>query len=153
YSAREPLNFQTRREHYQHYLDRHPDGASRSEADAALKAIEADWDRHDFRTVRDHFLAKPGEIAELVARCRTYLAVHARGQFKESADDLLKWSERVTATNGYKVTLRGGHFEKRIARFFSRGPDLSVELEVAGVRYGPSNITVNKYDPEWNYEF
>jgi hypothetical protein len=153
YSAREPLNFQTRREQYQRYLDRHPDGVSRQEARTALQAIDADWDKHDFRAVRDHFLAKPGEIAELVARCRTYLAVHPQGQFQEAAAELLRWSERVTASNEYKVTLRGGHFEKSIARFFSRGPDLSVELEVAGVRYGPSNISVNQYDPTWNYEF
>jgi hypothetical protein len=153
YSAREPLNFQTRREQYQRYLDRHPDGALRSEAEAALRAIDADWDKHDFRAVRDHFLAKPGETAELVVRCRTYLAVHPQGQFKDAASELLRWSERVTAPNEYRVTLRGGHFEKGVARFFSRGPDLSVELEVAGVRYGPSNITANQYDPNWNYEF
>jgi hypothetical protein len=153
YSAREPLNYQTRRDEYQRYLDRHPDGTARSEAEVALRAIEADWDRHDFRAVRDHFLANPGDIAELVARCRTYLAVHPRGQFKGAAEELLKWSERVTATNEYRVTLRNGHFERKLARFFSLGPDLSVDLEVAGVHYGPSNITVNKYDPEWNYEF
>ncbi len=153
YSAREPLNFQTRREQYQRYLDRHPDGAARKDAEAALQAIEADWDKHDFRAVRDHFLARPGETGELVARCRTYLAVHPQGQFKDAAAELLRWSEKVTATNEYHVTLRGGHFEKSVARFFSRGPDLSVELEVAGVRYGPSNITVNQYDPTWNYEF
>jgi hypothetical protein len=153
YSAREPLSFQTRREHYQRYLDRHPDGAFRSRAEAALAAIEADWDRQDFRAVRDQFLAKPGDTGELVARCRTYLAVHPQGRFKDAAADLLRWSERVTAPNDYRVTLRSGQFEKRIARFFSRGPDLSVELEVAGVRYGPSNIVVNRYDPDWNYEF
>jgi hypothetical protein len=153
YSAREPFNFQTRREHYQHYLDRHADGAFRAEADAALKTIDADWDRHDFRVVRDEFLAKPGDIPELVARCRSYLAVHPQGRFRDAAGELLKWSERVTAPNEYKVTLHGGHFDRKVARFFSLGPDLSVELEVAGVRYGPSNITVNRYDPEWNYEF
>jgi hypothetical protein len=153
YSAREPLNFQTRRECYQRYLDRHPDGAWRKEAEAALAAIEADWDRHDFRAVRDHFLAKPGDIGELVARCRTYLAVHPQGQFKTAAGELLQWSERVTAPHDYKVKLRDGHFEKKIARFFSLGPDLSVELEVAGVRYGPSNIVVNQFNPTWDYEF
>jgi len=153
YSAREPLNFQTRRDHYQRYLDRHPDGAGRAEAESAFQAIAVDWDRHDFRAVRDQFLARPGEMADLVARCRTYLAVHPQGQFKDAAGDLLKWSERVTAPNDYKVTLRRGHFDRKVARFFSLGPDLSVELEVAGVRYGPSNITVNKYDPEWNYDF
>jgi hypothetical protein len=153
YSAREPLNFQTRRERYQHYLDRHPDSAFHKEAEYALKAIEADWDRHDFRAVRDQFLRWPGDIGELVARCRSYLAVHPDGQFTAAANDLLRWSERVTAPAEYRVVLRRGSFERKIARFFSLGPDLSVELEVAGVRYGPSNITVNQYNPEWNYEF
>jgi hypothetical protein len=153
YSAREPLNFQTRREHYQRYLDRHPDGAFRKEAEYALKTIDSDWDRHDFRAVRDHLLAKPGDMTGLVARCRSYLAVHAQGQFAEAATDLLRWSERVTAPGEYKVVLRSGSFDRGIARWLSRGPDLSVELEVAGVRYGPSPIVANSYNPEWYYEF
>ncbi len=153
YSARNPLNFQTRREHYQHYLDRHPDGAFRREAEDALKAIENDWDKHDFRAVRDHFLAKPGDTAELVARCRGYLAAHPQGQFTAPANELLRWTEQVTAPRDYKVVLQSGQFEKKIARFFSRGPDLSVEVEVAGVRYGPSPVIANRYDPDWNYEF
>src|SRR5262249_15552384 len=130
YSARNPLNFQTRREHYQRYLDKHPTGAAVKEARSALKAIEAEWDRHDFRSVRDHFLKHAGDIPELVARCRTYLAVHPSGRFTNSANELLRWSERVTAPGEYKVVLRDGQFEKKIARLLSRGPDLSVELEV-----------------------
>jgi hypothetical protein len=153
YSAREPLNFQTRREHYQRYLDRHPAGAFREEAEYALKAIESDWDRHDFRAVRDHFVGRPADVQELVARCRTYLAVHPRGEFAEAAHELLRWSERVTEPQEYRVVLRGGSFEKGVARYLSRGPDLSVELEVAGVRYGPSNVVSNSYSPEWYYEF
>jgi hypothetical protein len=88
-----------------------------------------------------------------VARCRSYLAVHAQGQFAEAATDLLRWSERVTAPGEYKVVLRSGSFDRGIARWLSRGPDLSVELEVAGVRYGPSPIVANSYNPEWYYEF
>jgi hypothetical protein len=153
YSGRQPFNFQTRREHYQRYLDKYPSGAFVAEAAAALGAIEKDWDKHDFRAIRDRFLTQPGDIAALVARCRAYLSVHAKGEFTSPASELLRWSERVTAPEEYRVVLRSGHFEKRIARFFSLGPDLSVELEVAGVRYGPSNIVVNRYDPEWNYEF
>ena len=49
--------------------------------------------------------------------------------------------------------LKRGEFEKKIARFFSFGPDLSVEIEVKGVRYGPSTIVKNQYTPEWEYEF
>jgi len=154
YSARQPLNFHTRQELYQRYLDRHPGGAAFSaEAKAALKAIDAAWDKHDFRQVRDHFVTRPGDTGELVALCRRYLVVHPKGKFTTSATELLRWSERVTAAGEYKVVLRNGDFEKKIAHWFSRGPKLSVELEVAGIRYGPSNIVLNNYDPEWNYEF
>jgi hypothetical protein len=103
--------------------------------------------------VRDHFLAKPGDAQELVALCRSYLAAHPQGRFTDSARDLLRWSEKVTAPGEYKVIARGADFEHKIARFFSRGPDLSVEVEVAGVRYGPSQVVVNRYDPDWDYEF
>jgi negative regulator of sigma E activity/GTPase SAR1 family protein len=153
YSAKYPLNFQTRREHYQRYLDRHPSGAFAKEAAEALKRIDADWDRHDFRAVRDHFVARPGDIPQLVALCRSYLAIHPRGQFTDAARELLRWSERVTTPSEYRIVLRSGEFEHKIARFFSRGPDLSVEVEVNGVVYGPSNIIKNRYDPEWDYEF
>lgn len=153
YSVAHPLNFQTRTEHYQRYLDRHPDGAFRKEAEEALKAIAADWDRNDFRAVRDHFVSRPGETAELVALCRAYLAAHPQGAFAGPAKELLAWTEQVTAPREYKVTLQNGHFDRKIARLFSRGPDLSVEIEVAGVRYGPSPIVANNYDPDWSYEF
>jgi hypothetical protein len=153
YSAKNPLNFQTRREHYQRYLDRYPSGAAAAEARTALKTIESEWDKHDFRAVRDHFLAKPADVPEFVARCRTYLAVHPQGRFASSAAELLRWSERITAPGEYRVVLKNGHFEKKIARFFSRGPDLSVELEVNGARYGPSTFYKNQYDPEWEYEY
>lgn len=154
YSARQPLHFQTRRELYQRYLDRHPHGgAFTAEAQAALKTTSADWDRHDFRAVRDHYLAKPGHVTELVAYCRRYLAVHPRGRFTASAAELLRWSERVTQPGEYRVVLRGGEFERSVARWLSRGPKLSVRIEVAGVSHGPSTIVLNRYDPEWNYEF
>jgi hypothetical protein len=154
YSAAHPLNFQTRCEHYRDYLQKHPSrGAFVREAETAVQTIEADWDKHDFRAVRDHFTAKPGDIPELVARCRTYLAVHPHGRFTSAAAELLRWSERVTVRGDYRVVLHDGAFTKNVARFFSRGPKLSVEVEVNGVRHGPSNIVYNKYDPEWNFEF
>jgi hypothetical protein len=153
YSARQPLNFQTRRESYQRYLDKHPDGAFADEARKALQTIETEWDRHDFRQVRDHFLAHPGDIPELVARCRSYLAVHPQGQFTAPASELLRWSEKVTAPGEYKVVLRGGVFDHKLASYLSRGPDYSVEIEVGGVRYGPSQVVARRYDPDWDYEF
>jgi hypothetical protein len=153
YSAKNPLNFQTQREHYQHYLDKFPSGTAAKEAATALAAIDRDWDKHDFRAVRDHFLSKPGEISELVARCRTYLAVHPQGQFTSAATDLLRWSERVTAPGEYRVVLKNGHFDKKVARWFTFGVSVSVEIEVNGVRHGPSSFFKRQYDPEWNYEY
>jgi hypothetical protein len=153
YSLRNPLNFHSRREHYQNYLDWHPGGAFAKEAAAALDAIESDWDKNDFRAVRDHFQQKPGDVQSLQALCRSYLVVHPQGRFRDATHDLLRWTERVTAPGEYKVVLKNGDFEKGIAPFFSRGAKLSVEIEVNGIRHGPSNIVKNSYDPEWNYEF
>jgi hypothetical protein len=153
YSARSPLNFFTRRQRYQQYLDAHPHGAYVSEATGALKAIAADWDKYDFRAVRDRFQAKPGDVKELKVLCRAYLAAHPEGRFRAAARDLLRWGERVTAPGEYKVVLKSGSFDKSAAHMLSRGTSLSVVIEVGGVRYGPSTIVKRSYEPEWNYEF
>jgi hypothetical protein len=154
YSARQPLNFQTRRELYQRYLDRHPGGgACTEEAKAALRAIDRDWDKHDFRALRDQFVAHPGDVAETVSHCRRYLAVHPHGKFRGPAEEVLRWTERVTAAGEYKVTLKSGSFDPKLAYWISRGLKLSIEIEVAGVRHGPSTIVKNSSEPEWNYEF
>ncbi len=153
YSAREPLNFHTRRERYQEYLDRHPTGAFAAEAADAVRATAAEWDRHDYRAVRDHFRDHPGDLAQLEALGRSYLSAHGQGQFREAVSELLRWAEKVREPAEYRVVLRSGQFDRKIAWYFSRGPDLSVEVEVAGVRYGPSNIVKNRYDPQWDYEF
>jgi hypothetical protein len=153
YSAAHPLHFQTRRERYQRYLERHPDGAFVREATEALQNLDRDWDKHDFRAVRDHFQEHPGDVKELQLLCRSYLAVHADGRFRDAARDMLRWTERVTQPGEYRVVLKSGSFDRKVAHFFSRGPSLSVEIEVNGVRYGPSNIVARNYQPEWNYEF
>jgi hypothetical protein len=152
-SARTPLDFAGRREQYQRYLDRHPAGAFALEARTALRAIDIECDKHDFRVIRDQYIANPGSVTALVASCRAYRNTHPHGHFVAAVDELLRWTERVTAPGEYRVVLRSGRFEKGVARYLSRGPDLSVELEVGGVRYGPSSLSVNRYDPEWNHEF
>jgi hypothetical protein len=154
YSAGQPLNFFSRREQYQLYLQRHPDGAFAGEARAQVRAVEADWDKHDFRAVADHFRDHGGDIAELDRRCHAYLAAHPDGRFRDSARELLRFGERVTRDNDYKVTLRSGDFDRSVrVHPLSRGPSLAVEVEVNGVRHGPSNIVARSYDPEWNYDF
>jgi hypothetical protein len=154
YSAKQPLNFFTRREQYQRYLQRHPDGAFADEARTQIRTVEADWDKHDFRAVADHFQQQPGDIKELERLCHAYLAAHADGRFKDSAKELLRFGERVTRDGEYKVVLRSGDFDHSSrAHMLSRGPSLAVEAEVNGVRHGPSNIVARRYDPDWNYDF
>jgi hypothetical protein len=153
YSTAHPLNFSTRRERYQRYLERHPDGAFAAEANTALQTIELEWDKHDFRAVRDYLQEHPGDVKELQTLCRSYLAVHANGRFCSAAHDLLRWTERVTQPGEYRVVLKSGSFDRKVASFFSRGPSLSVEIEVNGVRYGPSNFVPRAYQPQWDYEF
>jgi len=153
YSAEHPLNFQTRKEYYQAYLDNHPNGTLRTEAEAALRTIDSEWDKHDFRSVRDCYTAHPEDLHDLTTRCQYYLAVHPQGRFASSAKELLRWCEQVGDTREYKVVVKSGQFNRRVAFWLSRGPDLSVEIEVGGIRYGPSPIIANRYDPEWNYEF
>jgi hypothetical protein len=154
YAAREPLNFFTRREKLQQYLQRHPDGAFVEVARAGIRTVEAEWDKHDFRAVAEHYQEHPGDIKELGRHCRAYLAAHAAGRFTGSAIELLRFGERVTRDGEYKVTLVNGDFDHSArVNWFSRGPSLSVEIEVNGVRHGPSNIMAHRYDPDWNYEF
>jgi hypothetical protein len=153
YSVQRPLNFQTRLERYQAYLDRHPTGAFAGEARAAVGAVAAEWDKHDFRGVRDHFRDKPAEVKETAALARSYLAAQPHGRFRDAAAGLLRWLERAGQERDYRVVLRRGQFDRHIAWFFSRGPDLSVELEINGALYGPSTIVANRYDPAWDFEF
>jgi hypothetical protein len=153
YSTRYPNNFYTRKQKYQQYLDRHPGGKNTGAARTALSRIAREWDRHDFRAVADHFKAKPADVKELRVRCRAYLASHPDGAYRDKATELLRWCDKVSDPGEYRVTLKSGSFSKKVAHLVSRGASLSVEIEVGGVRYGPSSIVKRSYSPEWDYEF
>ena len=149
----DPQDFAARQRPYLDYLDRHPLGFFLPEAKRAIESISQEWDKDDFRRVRDHYVRAPGELNQLRSRCQAYLAKHPDGFYRSYAGDLLRWAERTGMPGEYRVTLQSGVIERRLARWFSRGPDVSVDLEVAGVRHGPSNIVVNSYTPQWDYEF
>jgi GTPase SAR1 family protein len=153
YSRKEPLNFATRRERYQKYLGLHPEGAFARQARDAVAEVEAAWDKHDFRPVRDLFVSKPTEYAKLTALCEHYLSVHENGKYRKSARDVVAWVERVKGAREYTVKALRGDFSVKLGRWFTKGPDLAVEIEVNGVKHGPTNIVKNNYDPKWDYEF
>ncbi len=153
YSRRNPGNYFTRRQHYRQYLDRHPSGAHASEARRALVSIAGEWDRHDYRQIREHYIEKPTDFKGLKARCLAYLSAHADGRYRSSVTNMVRWCNKVSEPADYKVTLKSGSFSKKAAAWLSRGARLSVEIEVGGVRYGPSTIAARGYEPEWDYEF
>src|SRR5207302_8392433 len=105
HARRHPLEFKLGLEHYRHYLDRYPAGLFADEARAALRSLEEAWDKQDFREVRDFYLAQPGQIEDIVQRCRAYQAAHPTGRFKSAAGDLLRWTERVSAPGEYRIVL------------------------------------------------
>jgi hypothetical protein len=103
--------------------------------------------------VRDHYVEKPADVKELAVLARSYLAAHPDGRFTDSARELLRWTEQVSAEHEYRVVLRKGHIDPKLAGFLSGGTSVSVEIEVNGVRYGPSWYVKQSYNPEWNFEF
>jgi hypothetical protein len=66
---------------------------------------------------------------------------------------VLRWLERVSTRQGYKVKLKSGSLDKATVLTLSRGHNPSVEIEVAGVVYGPSTIASRTSEPEWDYDF
>jgi hypothetical protein len=153
YRARQPVNFHLQRDNFLRYLERHPEGKFVSEARQTLAAIEADCDRHDYKALRDLFVTKPGEVKDLEALGRTYLASHPKGYYREPVQEVMRWLERVTSRQGYKVRLKSGSLDKGQVLTLSRGMNPSVEIEVNGVVYGPSSIASRTSEPEWDYEF
>lgn len=152
YSAKEPRSFQTRIERYQSYLDRHPKGQFSAQVNEAITEIQSAWDKHDFRVVRDHFQEHPEQLKPLVVLAEKYLLLHPKGKYIDSAKELLRWVARVKGEREYRVTLKRGDFDTKISRWYTKGPDLAVTIEVNGVRYGPSTIVANSYQPNWEYE-
>ncbi len=153
YRSRQPLNFFTQRENYLRYLEKHPTGQFASEANMALEAIETEWDKHDYKAVRDLFVKQPDSVKDLEALGRTYLAAHPKGQYRPSVQEVLRWLERVSVRQGYKVKLKSGKLDRATVLTLSRGHNPSVEIEVAGVVYGPSTIAQRTSEPEWDYDF
>jgi hypothetical protein len=65
----------------------------------------------------------------------------------------MAWAGRVNQSREYTVKVVRGDFSLKLGRWYTRGPDLSVTIEVNGIKHGPTNILKNDYDPKWNYEF
>jgi hypothetical protein len=89
----------------------------------------------------------------LAQYCEQYLNRHDNGAFRKPVQELQAWVGRVRGPRDYWVKAVRGDFAVKIGRWYTKGPDLSVTIEVNGVTHGPSGIVKNNYDPRWDYEF
>ncbi|MBI1322624.1 hypothetical protein GC170_05505 [bacterium] len=153
YSRKYPTNFATRLERYQDYLKTHASGGKYlSEAMDAKSRILEEWDVHVYRLAYDHLIAHPDDITEVARLLRDYLRDHGDGQYAKAAREFVAWWDKVHQPQTYKLTLRRGEFDEAMTKYLSGGgPDLSVIVEVAGVRYGPSPIVKNSAKPIWDW--
>jgi GTPase SAR1 family protein len=155
YSKQYPTNFAMRVKRYQDYLKGHPDGGRFTrEALDAVKAIDAERDVYTYRIAYDHLVAHPDDVAEAARRLRSYLDANPEGRYAVDAKRYLAWWDKITSPNDYSVVLKRAQVEPGVGKYLSGGaPDLSVEVWVDGVKYGPSPVVKNTHSPIWNYTF
>ncbi len=148
-------NFAPRIARYQSYLEAHKDGGLfvREAMDAQAR-IAREWDAYDYRQAYDHLAAHPDDVGEVAALLRKYAGEHKDGRFAADAARYLAWFDRLTSPQSYRVTLKRGEVEPDVGKYLSGGgPDLSVEVWVGGVKYGPSPTIPNSRRPNWGYTF
>jgi GTPase SAR1 family protein len=155
YSRQYATNFATRIDKYQDYLRAHQGGGRFiSEATEAKDEILREWDLHVYRRAYDHLTAHPDDVAEVAKLFNAYLLAHPDGRFTRDAQHYLEWWNRVSTPGSYRVVLRRGEVEPEVGKYLAGGgPDLCVELWVAGVKYGPSPVIPNSHRPIWDYTF
>jgi GTPase SAR1 family protein len=150
-----PTNFALRIRKYQEYLDAHRSGGQFvSEAMEAIDKIERERDLYMYRLAYDHFTAHTDDLSEVARRLRSYLEINPQGRRAPAAQSFLKWFEKASVPGQYHVTLRRGEVEPNVGKYLAGGgPDLGVEIWVAGVKYGPSPVVRNTHRPIWDYTF
>jgi GTPase SAR1 family protein len=155
FSRESPTNFNVRIRKYQDYLRAHEaDGQHRREAADAIARVERDRDVYLYRQAYDYAAAHPDDVAEVARQLRAYLAASPEGRFARDARAYADWWDKVAVPGEYRVVLRRGEVEPDVGQWMAGGaPDLAVEVEVAGVRYGPSPVAPNSRRPIWDYEF
>lgn len=150
-----PTNFPARLRKYEDYLAAHQEGGKFvREALQAVESIERDRERYAYRQAYDHALSHPNDVAEIAGRLRSYLDTHPAGRHVAAARDYLAWWDKITRPGEYRVVLQRGEVEPGVGKYLGGGgPNLEVEIWVNGVKYGPSPVAPNTYQPIWNYTF
>jgi hypothetical protein len=158
-SAREfwrsnPENFAAQVARFQSYIDNHvAAGSYLSDARSAISRIRAEWADHEYRQIHEFATRYPSDLAAVATRARRFLDEHPASRYRAAAEEFLARYEVAATPREYRVRVKSGSFAHTIGRTMSSGPDLAVEIEVAGVRVGRTPIVADSFDPVWNYEF
>ena len=151
----ERTNFAVRRQRYQDYLKNHVTGGRfLGQARDALAAIDRERDIYLYRQAYDYAVAHPEDVPAVASKLRSYMDANPDGLHVKDARAYVSWWEKASVPGDYRVVLRHGQVEPEVGKYFSGGaPDLSVELWVGGVKYGPSPIARDTHSPIWDYTF
>src|SRR5262245_50323848 len=154
FSRLKPDQFDSRMLHYEEYLERHGiAGQHCADAKLAMESIRSEWADHDYRAIQEFYKGYPNDLRSVATRMRRFVDDHPLHHLRRAADQFLTRYDRATAPGEYRVRVVSGSFTKGIAHTLSFGPDLAVEVEVAGIRIGRTPIISNSFEPVWNYEF
>lgn len=154
FSQSNPQSFDAQLARFQTYIDHHgAAGKSVTEADAAISKIRADWAEHDYSQIYDFATRYPSDLAAVATRVRRHLDEHPTTRHRAMAEQFLARYEKAATPREYRLRVKSGSFAHSVGRALSNGPDLAVEIEVAGVRVGRTPIVADSYEPVWNYEF
>jgi hypothetical protein len=154
FSQSAPQEFAACIARHEAYIERHgAAGGHTRQAELAIRQIRTEWAEHDYRAIYDSWVRYPSDVPTLARRVRRYLDDHPAGRQRAAAEQFLSRFEQAAVPRQYRVTVKSGSFARTIGDALSRGPDLAVELEVAGTRIGRTPIIEDSYEPVWNYEF
>lgn len=139
---------------FQTYIEQHGSaGKFVAESHAAMARIRAEWAEHDYRQIYDFANRYPIDLAAVAPRVRRFLNEHPASLRRAAAEAFVARYEQAATPREYRIRVKSGSFERSVARTLSRGPDLAVEIEVAGVRVGRTPIVADSFEPTWDYEF
>jgi hypothetical protein len=154
FSRANPDRFESRIARYQEYLERHAAvGLHVADARVAVESIRTDWAETDYRAIYDFHRRYPNDVVAVTGRVRRYVEDHPSSHRRAVADQFLARYEKAAAPGEYRLRVKSASFARSIGRTLSLGPDLAVEVEVAGVRIGRTPIVADSFEPVWDYEF
>jgi hypothetical protein len=154
FSHSNPDRFESRILHYEQYLERHGvAGQHTADAKLALESIRSEWAEHDYQGIQQFYKGYPNDLRTVATRVRRFVDDHPSHHLRRAADQFLARYDRSAAPGEYRVRVVSGSFARTIGHALSFGPDLAVEVEVAGIRIGRTPIVPDSFEPVWNYEF